>query len=71
MSAPTAQSPSLRNSTIGSGSLGMSMGMGTSLGMSESRSHYQPGYLMVRSVAIHACFFANQAHLFALDCFPE
>ena len=45
MSGPTAQSPSLRSSTLGSGPLSMSMG--PSLGMSESRSHYQPGYLMV------------------------
>ncbi|EMD39033.1 hypothetical protein CERSUDRAFT_112723 [Gelatoporia subvermispora B] len=40
--ASVAQSPKLRGSTLGNSSLSMSMGDS----LSQSRSHYQPGYLM-------------------------
>ncbi|OSD03049.1 hypothetical protein PYCCODRAFT_1434927 [Trametes coccinea BRFM310] len=47
MSNQTAGSPSVRGGSLGM-SMGSSLGMGSPLseGLSQSRSHYQPGYLM-------------------------
>ena len=50
MSNQTAASPSVRGSSLGM-SMSSSLGMGSPLSesLSQSRSHYQPGYLMVRT----------------------
>ncbi|KAI8996385.1 hypothetical protein BD414DRAFT_512796 [Trametes punicea] len=47
MSNQTAGSPSIRGGSLGM-SMGSSLGMGSPLseGLAQSRSHYQPGYLM-------------------------
>ncbi|KAI0763788.1 hypothetical protein BD413DRAFT_201647 [Trametes elegans] len=47
MSNQSAGSPSIRSGSLGM-SMGSSLGMGSPLseGLSQSRSHYQPGYLM-------------------------
>ena len=46
----STSSPSVRGGAMGM-SMGSSLGMGSPLseGLSQSRSHYQPGYLMVRA----------------------